>query len=84
MMKALLTTGWSFMRILRTGMGIAALIFAIKDHDFMLGIAGGLLLIMGVMNTGCCGVNGCSVNARPAKKSTTKNTREEIAFEEVA
>ena len=82
-MKTLLTTGWSFMRILRVGMGIAALVFAIKDHDFMLGAAGGFLLVMGVMNIGCCGVNGCSVNTRPSKKSTTKNTEAEIAFEEV-
>lgn len=82
-MKALLTTSWSFMRVLRVGMGIAALIFAFKDHDYMLGIAGGLLLVMGMMNIGCCGMNGCSVNARPAKKNTAKKTEEEIVFEEV-
>ena len=82
-MKALLTTGWGFMRILRVGMGTTALIFAFKDHDFMLGAAGGLLLAMGVMKMGCCGVNGCSVNSRPATKTTAKNTEEEIVFEEV-
>ncbi|MFT3747434.1 MAG: hypothetical protein QM768_03930 [Agriterribacter sp.] len=71
-MKALLTTGWSFMRVLRAGMGIAALVFTFKDHNFIFGIAGGLLLIMGVMNIGCCGINGCSVNTRPAKKGTAK------------
>lgn len=82
-MKALLATGWSFMRVLRVGIGIAALIFAFKDHDYILGIAGGLLVTMGVMNIGCCGVNGCSVNTRSAKKSAAKNGEEEIAFEEV-
>jgi len=35
------------------------------------------------MNMGCCGVNGCSVNSRPATKTTAKNTEEEIVFEEV-
>lgn len=81
-MRSLLTTGWSFMRIIRVGMGVAAMIFAFKDHDFILGIAGSFLLLMGVMNIGCCGVNGCSVNARTSPKSDAKNY-EETTFEEV-
>lgn len=80
-MKRLITTGWNFMKILRVGMGLVALTFAFKDHDYILGIAGGLLLVMGVMNIGCCGVNGCYT--RTHRSGTNKKAIEDIVYEEV-
>ena len=82
-MKAILFTRWNLMRVLRAAMGIAAILFAVRDHDYMLGAAGGLLIIMGVVNVGCCGVGACSVRSRPVAEKNAKNKQEEIRFEEV-
>lgn len=60
-MKTLLTTGWSFMRILRLIMGTAVIVVAIVRHDMLLGLAGGFLVLMSVLNAGCCGTSGCSI-----------------------
>lgn len=80
-MKMLITTGWNFMRILRVSMGLIALMFAFKDQDYILGIAGGLLVVMGVMNIGCCGVNGCSIKVNNSSKN--KSAIEDVKYEEV-
>ena len=75
----LLTTGWSFMRILRFTIGTVALIFAINSHDMLLGFAGGFLLLMAIFNFGCCATGSCSV---PINKTTSKKP-ENINYEEV-
>ena len=82
-MKAILFTGWNLMRVLRAAMGIAAILFAVKDHDYMLGAAGGLLIIMGVLNIGCCGVGACGIPSNQVAAKDAKNKQEEIRFEEV-
>ena len=64
----LLTTGWSFMRILRFVIGTGALIFAIRNHDVLLAFAGGLLLLMAVFNLGCCAMGSCSVPKNGKKR----------------
>lgn len=67
------------MRFLRLAVGIYALVQAILTRDYLLGMAGGFLLFMAVMNVGCCGVGGCSVNTR-----TYSGTKpQEIEYEEV-
>ncbi|MFT3946008.1 MAG: hypothetical protein QM763_03455 [Agriterribacter sp.] len=80
-MKASIISGWNAMRILRAAMGIVTLIFAFMDQDFLLGIAGGLLLGMGIMNISCCGVSGCNVHSYSNK--AIKKNKEEIQYEEV-
>jgi|KBSSwiStaDraftv2_1062776.scaffolds.fasta_scaffold753913_1 hypothetical protein len=65
-----LTTGWSSMRILRFVMGMAGLVFAIRNHDMLLGLAGGLLLLMAVFNFGCCAAGSCSVTTNNSKMKT--------------
>lgn len=79
-MKKVLTSDWHASRILRTVMGIAALVYGILNHDNLMSLAGGFLLFMGVTNTGC-GANGCGVPANQAnhlKKSIGETTFEEV------
>jgi hypothetical protein len=64
----LLATHWGFSRIIRAVAGVAALIFAIRNDELLLGAAGGLLLLMAFFNIGCAG-NSCSV---PTNKAGTK------------
>lgn len=79
-MKQLLTTNWNGARIFRVALGIAAIIYGVYRHDYTMGWAGALILFMGLTNTGCCGVSGCSTNV-PSNKKTS--SAEEVSFEEV-
>ncbi|MFN7280605.1 MAG: hypothetical protein ACK5VH_10630 [bacterium] len=79
-MKKVMTTNWHAARILRTTMGLAALIYGILKHDNLMILAGGFLLFMGVTNTGC-GASGCGIPTRQTKRS--EKSIGETTFEEV-
>lgn len=79
-MKKVLLTNWYPSRIFRVATGLVAVVYAIMQHDSMLGMAGGFLLFMGMTNTGCCGAGGCNVTTTP-KTDTIKH--EHVQFEEV-
>ena len=79
-MRQLLTSNWNGARIFRVSLGIAVIIYAIIKHDSMMGWAGGLVLLMGISNSGCCGVGGCSI---PKTSAKSKVATEDTSFEEV-
>lgn len=79
-MKTFALSQWSFMRVLRLLTGLVGVFFGLKNQDFLLGMAGGFLLFMAFTNTGCCGVNGCSIPAYPGKSSRPEA---DTSFEEV-
>lgn len=82
-MKMLLLKGWNFMRILRLIMGIVVIVFAIFNHDTILGLAGGFLVLMSVLNIGCCGVGSCPVPARNIKGKIADKETEKTPYEEI-
>lgn len=69
---------WSFIRILRMGIGFAIIMQAIYAKDMFLGIAGALFSVMALLNIGNCGAQGCSTHIQ---KPNTHS--EEITYEEV-
>lgn len=69
MMKKVLTTDWHPSRIFRVVTGLAALIYGIVKHDNLMGIAGAMLLLMGLSNTGCGANGGCGI---PSIRSSSK------------
>ena len=71
--------GWNLMRFLRLAVGGYGLFQGISTNDSLLIIAGGFLLVTGVFNIGCCGVNGCSV----IPKRKPANPKEQPEFEEI-
>ncbi len=73
-MKTIIATGWNFMRILRLIIGIAVMVFAVRNHDLLLGLGGGFLVLMSVFNAGCCGTGGCSTGS--CKVDTKTKTTE--------
>lgn len=79
MIKETLFTNWSFMRILRLGLGIFFAIQAIQVHDTFAGFASIILLFQAITNTGCCGARGCAV---PKNKNSSEKSQE-IEFEEI-
>jgi len=56
-----LKTGWSFMRVIRLALGGYLIADGIMRMDLLAGGLGILLLYQGILNTGCCGSNGCSI-----------------------
>ena len=76
-------TGWNLIRVVRLIIGVAGIVAAILGHDPLLGFAGGILVLMAVLNMGCCGVAGCQVpGTYPGKKSPDRST-DTIHYEEV-
>lgn len=60
-MKRILSTGWSFMRVLRIVTGGIGLTYGLVTHDYILDVAGIFLLFTGIFNVAGCGPNGCAV-----------------------
>jgi hypothetical protein len=79
MIKKLLLTDWSFMRILRLSLSVFFAINAIQTHNAFSGFIAAFLLFQAVTNTGCCGASGCAVPK--VKKDREKS--DEIEFEEI-
>ncbi len=77
MIKRLLLTDWHAARIFRVVTGAAAIIYAVTRQDNIMGIAGAMLLLMGLSNTGC-GAGGCGIPVKDKKKEP-----ESIQYEEV-
>jgi hypothetical protein len=71
---------WDFVRILRLVIGVTVIGQAFVTQELLLGIGGGMLTTMAVLNIGCCGTQGCGVNPR---KDSSKTSLEETRFEEV-
>jgi hypothetical protein len=68
-MKKVLFTDWHGSRIFRVVTGMAALIYGIVKQDDLMGIAGAMLLVMGLSNTGCGAAGGCGIpTSRPNAK----------------
>ncbi len=60
---------WNTVRWFRFALGLAILIPGIIQADLATIFIGALFGGMAVFNFGCCGPNGCSINATPDKKS---------------
>jgi hypothetical protein len=80
-MKTLLLKNWNIMRVLRLAIAVWLLVSAFQAKEIMFGLLGGLLLIMAVMNVGCCGVNGCATPMPTRKKTSQKEGG--IDYEEI-
>ncbi|MGN7818918.1 hypothetical protein ACTJJB_02245 [Chitinophaga sp. 22536] len=68
---------WNFMRTLRLALGILIIVQGIIAKEWLLAGLGGLFSLMPLMNTGCCGVSGCST---PIPRNNKKT--EDITYEE--
>ena len=77
-MKQIILTNWTFMRVLRLGLGLAVLAQAVIAKDVLFALLGLAFTAMPVFNIGCCGTAGCAV---PSKKEP--GTTKDITYEEV-
>ena len=77
-MKQIILTNWTFMRVLRLGLGLAVLAQAVIAKDVLFALLGLAFTAMPVFNIGCCGTGGCYV---PPDKKEDKT--KDITYEEV-
>lgn len=74
---------WGLIRIVRLAAGGIVLWNALADHQPLLGLMGGFLLLQAVLNTGC-GAGGCGVAApRQYRQGSTQESTKDIEYEEV-
>ena len=69
------------MRLLRLAFGVWAVVAAFQTKEVVLGLMGGLLLVMALMNIGCCGVSSCGTQMTTSKIPYQKP--EEVSYEEI-
>jgi hypothetical protein len=79
-MMQVLTRNWHAARILRAVAGLAAVVFGFVKQDSVLGLAGGMLLLMGLADVGC-GPAGCGVPPQKNTSSVAEST--DITFTEI-
>jgi uncharacterized membrane protein HdeD (DUF308 family) len=58
-MLAILKSNWHFMRILRLVLGGIAISQYFSMPDPLLLILGGVFVVQGIFNIGCCGAGAC-------------------------
>ena len=81
-LKQRLFTNWHLMRIVRVGIGIMFLVMGLQGKDWAMGLASIFFLYQGIMDTGCCGSQGCyNPPVRKVKPASTE--QEHVEFEEI-
>lgn len=71
--------GWHFTRVVRLALGVFIIAQGIHVHDWSFAVMGTLLTLMPLLNIGCCGAGGCSIQ-RPTQN---KDDAQEIVYEEI-
>lgn len=74
-----LVSNWNIARIIRLLLGVAAIAQGATTNEYILSIAGVLILLMALLNIGCCGTSGCSIQP----KKSGNNNANEVIYEEV-
>jgi hypothetical protein len=77
------TTGWTFLRIVRLVLALIITIEALNSSEFLFAILGGFLAFQAVFNYGCCGASGCDIDHRLSKSKSPDETNEVTTFEEI-
>ena len=69
--------GWNVMRVVRSLIGIAALVQGVLQKENLLLVAGLWILFSAVFNVGCCGSGGCTIQT-PGKTTTNDVVYKEL------
>ncbi|MGP8216101.1 MAG: hypothetical protein ACLQQ4_11090 [Bacteroidia bacterium] len=82
-LKYRLISNWDFFRVLRLGLSALILIQAWINRDWLVGMAGGVILFQTLMNVGCCGSSACNTYQPRTGTSQTKESVEKTTFTEI-
>ncbi len=59
-MREQILTGWNFRRILSMVLGGIVIIQAFNEKQWAVALFGGGIMLMALLNKGCCASSGCS------------------------
>ena len=74
-----ITKNWNIFRILRLALGLFLMTEAIRTGVWFMTVFAAAMIIMPLLNIGCCAGGNCAV---PERKSSGSDT-DEVQFEEV-
>ena len=74
-----ITKNWNIFRILRLALGLFLMTEAIRTGVWFMTIFAAAMIIMPLLNIGCCAGGNCAVSDRKSSGSDT----DEVEFEEV-
>ena len=74
-----ITKNWNIFRILRLALGLFLMTEAIRTGVWFMTVFAAAMIIMPLLNIGCCAGGNCAV---PDRKSSGSDT-DEVQFEEV-
>lgn len=70
---------WTLFRALRLAVGLLLLTEALRSQNWFIVAAAAVLIIMPMLNIGCCSNGGCGIQA----DKVTAKTQKETDYEEV-
>ena len=82
-LKQRLLTGWTLMRVVRTGLAILIIGQAWNNYDLLFAVLGGILLFQAAFNYGCCSTSGCNINYPKNNSNRLDKAEDVVTFTEV-
>lgn len=73
-------TNWSIFRMIRLAFGILIMVEAVRTGSWFMIMLATLLIILPLLNIGCCAGGQCSVPLRKANNITTQD----VEYEEIS
>lgn len=83
-LKKRITSGWTFIRVLYTGVGLALVVQAVLGGHWMGLVIGTYFALMGLLAVGCASGGGCYGGyCEPSPADTNLKPPAQIKFEEI-
>ncbi len=68
-LKTTLLHNWHAMRIIRVVLGAIAIAEFVPTKDWLILMVGGIFLLQGIFDVGCCGAGGCEWSPKNGKNN---------------
>lgn len=82
-MKNRLTTGWNFIRIVFTALGLFMLIQSLMDNEYLSSFLGGYLAVMGLFGVGCASGSCYSSGNCSSRNKSEFNADKKVVYQEI-
>ncbi len=82
-MKNRLTTGWNFIRIVFTALGLFMVVQSLMDKEYLSSFLGGYLAVMGLLGVGCASGSCYSNGSCSSRNKSEFNTDKEVVYQEI-
>lgn len=80
--KQKLTTGWTFLRMVKLALGLIIAVDAWSRSELLFTVLGGFLAFQAAFNYGCCGAEMCDIDHAKTKEKSLVRRDESATFDE--